>query len=146
MEGNMKTLLDFIITSGRVWNCFDEDAYSISCRIVGNLFTVMVKIPAQIFFFSVLMLKVFQRWCWSARGPSHNTLVTQRVFCQQVHPWNRQLSEEDSTQTYSFLVPFIIPDCLVGLVVKASTSRAEDPRFKSRLCQDFFRGRVIPVT
>ena len=26
---------------------------------------------------------------------------------------------------------------LVGLVVKTSASRAEDPRFKSRLCQDF---------
>ena len=29
--------------------------------------------------------------------------------------------------------------CLVGLVVKASTSRAEDPEFESRLRQDFFR-------
>ena len=29
--------------------------------------------------------------------------------------------------------------CLVGLVVKASASRAEDPGFKSRLCRDFFR-------
>ena len=35
---------------------------------------------------------------------------------------------------------------LVGLVVKASTSRAEDPRFESRLRQDFFRGQVVPVT
>ena len=29
--------------------------------------------------------------------------------------------------------------CLIGLVVKASASRAEDPRFKSCLRQDFFR-------
>ena len=29
---------------------------------------------------------------------------------------------------------------------KASASRAEDPRFESRLRRDFFRGRVIPVT
>ena len=29
-------------------------------------------------------------------------------------------------------------DRLVGLVVKASASRAEDPRFKSLLCRDFF--------
>ena len=29
---------------------------------------------------------------------------------------------------------------------KASTSRAEDPRFESRLRRDFFGGRVIPVT
>ena len=35
---------------------------------------------------------------------------------------------------------------LVGLVVKASASRAEDPGFESRLRGDFFRGRVIPVT
>ena len=34
------------------------------------------------------------------------------------------------------------PDRLVGLVVKASTSRAEDPGFESRI----FRGRVISVT
>ena len=32
---------------------------------------------------------------------------------------------------------------LVGLVVKASASRAEDPGLESRLRQDFFRGRVI---
>ena len=37
-------------------------------------------------------------------------------------------------------------DRLVGLVVKASASRAEDPGFESRLRRDFFRGRVIPVT
>ena len=35
---------------------------------------------------------------------------------------------------------------LVGLVVKASASRAEDPGFESCLHRDFFRGRVIPVT
>ena len=35
---------------------------------------------------------------------------------------------------------------LVGLVVKASSSRAEDPGFVSRLRRDFFRGPVIPVT
>ena len=35
---------------------------------------------------------------------------------------------------------------LVGLVVKASTSRAEGPGFESRLRRDFFRGRVIPAT
>ena len=48
----------------------------------------------------------------------------------------------------------VLPSCfpvssyrLLGLVVKASASRAEDPGFESRLRQDFFfRGRVIPVT
>ena len=35
---------------------------------------------------------------------------------------------------------------LVGLVVKASASRAEGPGFESRLRRNFFRGRVIPVT
>ena len=34
---------------------------------------------------------------------------------------------------------------LVGLVVKVSASRAEDPGFKFRLHRDFFLGRVIPV-
>ena len=34
---------------------------------------------------------------------------------------------------------------LVGLVVKASASRVEDPGFESRLYRDFFRGRVIPM-
>ena len=37
-------------------------------------------------------------------------------------------------------------DRLVGLVVKATASRAEGPGFESRLRRDFFRGRVIPVT
>ena len=35
---------------------------------------------------------------------------------------------------------------LVGQVVKASASRAEDPGFESRLRREFFLGRVIPVT
>ena len=39
---------------------------------------------------------------------------------------------------------FFCSDRLVGLVVKASASRAEDPWFESRLRRDFFRGRVIP--
>ena len=34
-------------------------------------------------------------------------------------------------------VPFVV-DRLVGLVVKASASRAEDPGFESRLRRDFF--------
>ena len=38
------------------------------------------------------------------------------------------------------------PDRLVGLVVKVSTSRADDPGFESRLRWDFFGGQVIPVT
>ena len=41
---------------------------------------------------------------------------------------------------------FVRLDRLVGLVVKASASRAEGPGFESRLRRDFFRGRVIPVT
>ena len=32
----------------------------------------------------------------------------------------------------------VLLDCLVGVVVKASASRAEDPGFESRLCRDFF--------
>ena len=32
----------------------------------------------------------------------------------------------------------LVPDRLVGLVVKASSSRAEDPAFESRLRRDIF--------
>ena len=39
-----------------------------------------------------------------------------------------------------------LPHRLVGLVVKASASRAEGSGFESRSRRDFFRGRVIPVT
>ena len=46
---------------------------------------------------------------------------------------------------YGLFVP-LFAHRLVGLVVKASASRAEDPGFESRLSWDFFRGRVIPVT
>ena len=35
---------------------------------------------------------------------------------------------------------------LVGLVVKASASRAKEPGFESRLRKDFFRDRVLRVT
>ena len=35
---------------------------------------------------------------------------------------------------------------LVGIVVKAFSSREEDPGFESSLRRDSFRGRVIPVT
>ena len=48
---------------------------------------------------------------------------------------------------HSSFFPFCdLRDRLVGLVVKASASRAEGPGFESRLRRDFFRGRVIPVT
>ena len=38
------------------------------------------------------------------------------------------------------LVYLLLYDRLVGLVVKASASTAEDPGFESRLRRDFFRG------
>ena len=37
-------------------------------------------------------------------------------------------------------------DHLVGLMIKASATRAEDPGVESCLCRDFLRGRVTPVT
>ena len=49
------------------------------------------------------------------------------------------------SQPESGLDPFFY-HCLVGLVVKASASRAEDPGFEYPLAPGFFRGRVIPVT
>ena len=48
--------------------------------------------------------------------------------------------------TNRLLLVHQMEDRLVGLVVKASASRAEDPGFESRLRRDFVRGRVIPVT
>ena len=36
-------------------------------------------------------------------------------------------------------------DRFVGLVVKASASKAEDPGFESHLHRDFFLGQIIPV-
>ena len=39
----------------------------------------------------------------------------------------------------AFLATSNVADCLVGLVVKASASRAEDPGFESCLRQDFSR-------
>ena len=42
----------------------------------------------------------------------------------------------ESCNSYSSSVTVV--DSLVGLVVKASTSRAEDPGFESRLRGDFF--------
>ena len=44
-----------------------------------------------------------------------------------------------ATPLASCLVASLPLDRLVGLVVKASASRAEDPRFKPRLRRDFFR-------
>ena len=40
---------------------------------------------------------------------------------------------------------FVVINRLVGLVVKASASRAEDPGWNP-CCNGIFRGRVIPVT
>ena len=36
------------------------------------------------------------------------------------------------------MIAYFAVDRLVGLVVKASASRAEDPQYKSRLRRDFF--------
>ena len=56
---------------------------------------------------------------------------------------NTDLSFSPQRVLFSFL---LLNNHLVGLVVKASASRAEDPGFESRLRRDFFRGRVIPMT
>ena len=53
-------------------------------------------------------------------------------------------------KTYPVLSILVEKDCvwislslslhrLIGLVVRTSASRAEDPGFESRLCEDFFR-------
>ena len=61
---------------------------------------------------------------------------------------NKLLAAWKAAQVKTAIVIGTLPtaDRLVGLVVKASASRAEGPGFESRLRRDFFRGRVIPVT
>ena len=52
-----------------------------------------------------------------------------RALCQKV-------SQPFSSSSFFFF--FLPQDCLVGLVVKASNSRAEDPGFESRFAPGFF--------
>ena len=54
-------------------------------------------------------------------------------FTRDVHPF-----ETDTKGRHSSPLTFCKLDRLVGLVVKASASRAEDPGFESRLRRDFF--------
>ena len=67
--------------------------------------------------------------------------------------WNIQMHEKEvssrichTKQMFMKNITLVGTDRLVGLVVKASTSRAEDPEFKSRQRWVIFRDRVIPVT
>ena len=43
-----------------------------------------------------------------------------------------------ATSCYESCIPSLLWDCLVGLVIKVSASRAEDPGFESHLHWDFF--------
>ena len=47
---------------------------------------------------------------------------------------------EAADQAFYLTKPSLVTDRLVGLVVKASASRAEGPGFESRLRQGFFSG------
>ena len=54
-------------------------------------------------------------------------------------PKHYQLSYSGPTVVADFVCfSSVMCDRLVGLVVKASASRAEGPGFESRLCRDFF--------
>ena len=43
----------------------------------------------------------------------------------------------DTLSYISKVLPLVLEYCLVGLVVKVSALRGEDPGFKSHLCLDF---------
>ena len=79
-----------------------------------------------------------ERLCVSAAGADHDivTGMVEQLLSQSA--WMGRLV------VWLLLNPdmLCVMDRLVGLVVKASTSRAEDPP----LAPGFFRGRVIPVT
>ena len=68
----------------------------------------------------ILTLLTTHYTCWHVRQ--------QPLVWQVLAPW--------TALAFSPLIP-LSAHRLVGLVVKASTSRAEDPGFKSRLRQDF---------
>ena len=51
----------------------------------------------------------------------------------------KRSAENIAERTGKNFASFQAPDCLVGLVDKASASRAEDPGFESRLRRDFSR-------
>ena len=68
-------------------------------------------------------------YCWDFEQPTTIIFASQStagsVFCRTLQPLRCDLSLSTS-------------DRFVGLVVKASASRAEDPGFESRLRRDFF--------
>ena len=61
------------------------------------------------------------------------TRADSRTGARYVKQKKRTIAAEPTVGT-----PFVAQDSLVGLVVKASASRAEDPGFESRLRRDFF--------
>ena len=90
-------------------------------------------------FSSCLPFRCLLLWC-------HGLLLVHRSCGRVVM---RPPRERQTWVRFPFFAVGLFPgrvDCLVGLVVKASASRAEDPGFESRLRRGFFRGRVIPVT
>ena len=61
--------------------------------------------------------------------------VGDRMWCRRQEPWRMSVAFNSNNFT---IVSLARNDCLVGLVVKASASRAEDPGFESCLRRDFF--------
>ena len=58
-----------------------------------------------------------------------------------LHDFRGVLNIREKFQDVFFFAPTFLPSYhLIGLVVKASVSRAEDPRFESRFRRDFFSG------
>ena len=65
----------------------------------------------------------------------------------QIFPHKEAQAIDDTACAFNSRAVFLMSIYrLVGPVVKAPVSRAEDPGFESRLRRDFSRARVIPVT
>ena len=80
----------------------------------------------------------FEPWVFCSRG-RHFTHSANEVVTQQGKSPVRKVGiapRSASLKADAFTTGPV--DCLVGLVVKASASRAEDPGFESRLRRDFF--------
>ena len=101
----------------------------------------------------LLLLRLLLLLFWSSSSvatASSTFLLSQHFAAQPFQPWVHPLRDTDTVhpqRTAQAEVRFtVFCDRLLGLVVKALASTAEDPGFESRFAPGFFRGRVIPAT
>ena len=81
-------------------------------------------------FYQKLMARFSENWQANISNPLF--LDGLNLFHVRRHP------HKESSRNIIMKLPFWTIHRLVGLVVKASASRAEDPGFESRLRRDFF--------